>query len=61
MPRFYPENFGKNLELVEKLKVIADRKGVTTSELTLAWVMAQGPDFFPLYGLVICSVPISPY
>ncbi|KAJ7138331.1 NADP-dependent oxidoreductase domain-containing protein [Mycena epipterygia] len=50
MPRFYPENFGKNLELVEKIKVIADRKGVTTSELCLAWIMAQGPDFFPLYG-----------
>ncbi|KAJ7577610.1 NADP-dependent oxidoreductase domain-containing protein [Mycena floridula] len=50
MPRFYPENFGKNLELVEKLKVIADRKGVTTSQLTLAWIMAQGPDIFPLYG-----------
>ncbi|KAJ7489739.1 NADP-dependent oxidoreductase domain-containing protein [Mycena galericulata] len=50
MPRFYPENFGKNLELVEKLKVIADRKGVTTSQLTLAWIIAQGPDFFPVYG-----------
>ncbi|KAJ6543051.1 NADP-dependent oxidoreductase domain-containing protein [Mycena capillaripes] len=50
MPRFYPENFGKNLELVEKLKLLADKKGVTTSQLTLAWVMAQGPDFFPLYG-----------
>ncbi|KAJ7136392.1 NADP-dependent oxidoreductase domain-containing protein [Mycena crocata] len=50
MPRFYPENFNKNLELVEKLKIIADRRGVSTSELTLAWIIAQGPDFFPLYG-----------
>lgn len=50
MPRFYPENFSKNIELVEKLKVIADRKGVSTSELTLAWIIAQGTDFFPLYG-----------
>ncbi|KAJ7445539.1 NADP-dependent oxidoreductase domain-containing protein [Mycena galericulata] len=36
MPRFCPENFGKNLELVEKFKVIADRKGFITSPLTLA-------------------------
>ncbi|GAB5593562.1 hypothetical protein Unana1_08462 [Umbelopsis nana] len=36
------ENFAKNLELVKKLEDIAAKKGVTASELTLAWVIAQG-------------------
>jgi aryl-alcohol dehydrogenase-like predicted oxidoreductase len=31
----------RNLEFVEKLEEIASRKTVTSSELTLAWVIAQ--------------------
>ncbi|KAJ7660173.1 NADP-dependent oxidoreductase domain-containing protein [Mycena polygramma] len=50
MPRFYPENFGKNLKLVDKLTAIAESRKLTPSQLTLAWVMAQGRDFFPVYG-----------
>lgn len=42
LPRFQGENFYKNLELVEELKTIATEKGVTTSQLALAWVMAKG-------------------
>ena len=49
-PRFSDENFPKNLDLVDKLKVIADRKGVTTGQLTLAWLMNQGEDIFPIPG-----------
>ena len=49
-PRFSDKNFPKNLELVDKLKVMADRKRVTTGQLTLAWLMAQGPDIFPIPG-----------
>jgi aryl-alcohol dehydrogenase-like predicted oxidoreductase len=41
-PRFQGENFAKNLELVKKLEELAAKKGVTASELTLAWVLAQG-------------------
>jgi len=41
-PRFQGENFAKNLELVKKLEDIAAKKGITASELTLAWVIAQG-------------------
>jgi aryl-alcohol dehydrogenase-like predicted oxidoreductase len=41
-PRFQGENFAKNLELVKKLEDIAAKKGVSASELTLAWVIAQG-------------------
>jgi aryl-alcohol dehydrogenase-like predicted oxidoreductase len=49
-PRFSKENFGKNLALVEKLKAVAAKKGVAPSQLTLAWLMAQGDDIFPIPG-----------
>jgi aryl-alcohol dehydrogenase-like predicted oxidoreductase len=40
-PRFQGDNFAKNLELVDRVREIADEKGVTASQLALAWVMAQ--------------------
>src|SRR5436305_9075158 len=49
-PRFQGENFQKNLELVDKVKEIAQEKGVTASQLALAWVMAQGDDIVPIPG-----------
>ncbi|MGE5591405.1 MAG: aldo/keto reductase [Bacillota bacterium] len=50
MPRFQGENFKKNLELVERVKEIAAEKGVTPSQLALAWVLAQGDDIVPIPG-----------
>jgi aryl-alcohol dehydrogenase-like predicted oxidoreductase len=49
-PRFQGENFQKNLELVEKVKEIADEKGVTAGQLALAWVLSQGEDVVPIPG-----------
>src|SRR4051794_13115465 len=49
-PRFQGENFAKNLELVERVKEIADEKGVTAGQLALAWVLAQGEDIVPIPG-----------
>jgi aryl-alcohol dehydrogenase-like predicted oxidoreductase len=49
-PRFQGENFQKNLELVERVKAIADEKGVTAGQLALAWVMSQGEDIVPIPG-----------
>jgi aryl-alcohol dehydrogenase-like predicted oxidoreductase len=49
-PRFSKENFPKNLKLVDQLSSIAKKKGVTPSQLTLAWLMAQGQDIFPIPG-----------
>jgi aryl-alcohol dehydrogenase-like predicted oxidoreductase len=42
LPRYQGENFTKNLALVEKVKALADAKGVSASQLALAWVLAQG-------------------
>lgn len=51
-PRWSEENFPKNMKLVDEIGEIAKKKGVTASQLTLAWLMAQGPDVFPMY---VCS------
>jgi len=50
MPRFSEENFDKNLKLVDEIVALAKEKGVTPSQLTLAWVLSQGDDFFPIPG-----------
>lgn len=50
IPRFSKDNFGRNLQLVEVLKGIAEKKGCTSGQLTLAWLMCQGPDIFPIPG-----------
>jgi aryl-alcohol dehydrogenase-like predicted oxidoreductase len=49
-PRFQGDNFTRNLELVARVHEIATSKGVTPSQLALAWVLAQGPDVVPIPG-----------
>jgi aryl-alcohol dehydrogenase-like predicted oxidoreductase len=49
-PRFAGEAFDRNVALVERVKVIAVRKGVTASQLALAWVLAKGDDVVPIPG-----------
>ena len=49
-PRFSEENFPKNLKLVDQITEIAKKKDATASQLTLAWILAQGDDFFPIPG-----------
>ncbi|CAF1021397.1 unnamed protein product [Adineta steineri] len=49
-PRYSKENFPKNLQLVDTLSSIAKKKNCTTSQLTLAWILAQGEDFFVIPG-----------
>ncbi len=49
-PRFQGENFTKNLKLVNHLRDLARQKGVSASQLALAWVLAQGDDLVPIPG-----------
>ncbi|BAY16545.1 aldo/keto reductase [Nostoc sp. HK-01] len=49
-PRFQGDNFYKNLQLVDQVKAIATEKGVTPSQLALAWLLAQGEDIVPIPG-----------
>lgn len=50
MPRFAGEAFDKNATLVENVKALAAKKGCTTSQLALAWVLAKGDDLVPIPG-----------
>jgi aryl-alcohol dehydrogenase-like predicted oxidoreductase len=49
-PRFTGENFARNLDLVERVRELAERKGATPSQLAIAWVLAQGEDVVPIPG-----------
>ncbi|CAJ2501011.1 Uu.00g038640.m01.CDS01 [Anthostomella pinea] len=49
-PRFNEENFPKNMALVAELGRIAEVKGCTVGQLTLAWLLGQGDDIFPIPG-----------
>ncbi len=49
-PRFMGDNLGRNLELVDRVREIAEEKGVSPSQLALAWVLAQGEDIVPIPG-----------
>ncbi|WNV90023.1 aldo/keto reductase [Umezawaea sp. Da 62-37] len=48
LPWFSPENIARNVAVVEVLKSLARAKGVTASQLALAWVLAQ--DTIPIPG-----------
>jgi len=49
-PRFQGANFAKNLQLVDRVREIAAAKGVSASQLALAWVLARGEDIVPIPG-----------
>jgi len=49
-PRFQGENFTKNLELVDRVREIADEKDATPGQLALAWVLHRGDDVVPIPG-----------
>jgi aryl-alcohol dehydrogenase-like predicted oxidoreductase len=49
-PRFTGANFTRNLDLVERVRELAAAKGVTPSQLAIAWVLAQGDDVVPIPG-----------
>jgi aryl-alcohol dehydrogenase-like predicted oxidoreductase len=49
-PRFQGENFRKNLLLVQRVQEMARAKGIESSQLALAWVLARGKDVVPIPG-----------
>ena len=49
-PRFQPENFQHNLDLVQHIEELAKQKGCTSSQLALAWVLAQWDGIVPIPG-----------
>ncbi len=49
-PRFQGANFEQNFALVKTIEDIAVDKKVTTAQVALAWVLAQGQDIVPIPG-----------
>jgi aryl-alcohol dehydrogenase-like predicted oxidoreductase len=49
-PRFQGENFQRNLDLVARVKQIADEKGRTPGQIALAWLLTRGDDIVPIPG-----------
>lgn len=50
VPRFQGDNLEKNLKVVNQFRALADKKGCTSAQLALAWVLKQGDDIFPIPG-----------
>ncbi len=49
-PRFQAENFEANRKLVAHVEALAKAKGCTPSQVTLAWLLAQGEDVVAIPG-----------
>jgi aryl-alcohol dehydrogenase-like predicted oxidoreductase len=49
-PRFQEQNFDQNRALVARIEAIAAEKGCTPAQVTLAWLLAQGPDVVTIPG-----------
>ncbi|GAM44072.1 hypothetical protein TCE0_060f19399 [Talaromyces pinophilus] len=50
LPWYAPDNLTKNLVVLDKIAEIAKAKGITSAQLALAWLLAQGDDIFPIPG-----------
>lgn len=50
IPRFTGENFPKVLEIVAHLEKIAEKKGVSPSQVSIAWVLAQDDTLVAIPG-----------
>jgi aryl-alcohol dehydrogenase-like predicted oxidoreductase len=50
MPRFAPENFARNLALVEALSKVAAGKNASVAQIAFAWALSCGDDIVPLVG-----------
>lgn len=50
MPRFSMAARKANLALVDLIKTVTDRKGATSAQVALAWLLVQKPWIVPIPG-----------
>ena len=50
LPRMFPEAMKRNLLLIELLDRWGKAKGATPAQISLAWLLAQGPNVVPIPG-----------
>jgi aryl-alcohol dehydrogenase-like predicted oxidoreductase len=48
--RWQGDNYTYNLHATAQLKDLADARGITSAQLALAWLLAQGEDVAPIPG-----------
>ena len=49
--RFNPENVEKNQPLLDLLHTVADKKGITPAQISLAWMLHKYPHVVPIPGM----------
>jgi aryl-alcohol dehydrogenase-like predicted oxidoreductase len=49
-PRYQGDNFDRNQILLTTIQAVAAAKGATAAQVTLAWLLHQGPDIVPIPG-----------
>jgi aryl-alcohol dehydrogenase-like predicted oxidoreductase len=49
-PRFTGENLKHNLGIAERIKELAEQRGITPGQLALAWVLHRGQQIVPIPG-----------
>jgi len=57
-PRFQPENFSLNLQLVTELQALAKERGCTPAQLAINWTKSLGrkqgmPEIIPIPGATV--------
>lgn len=50
MPRFHPENYARNVTLLDDYNKIAEEAGCTPAQLALAWLLAKAGHIVPIPG-----------
>ena len=50
MPRFYPDNYTRNLRLLDDFGALADAAGCTMGQLALAWLLHTDKNVVPIPG-----------
>jgi aryl-alcohol dehydrogenase-like predicted oxidoreductase len=50
LPRFRPESLAENQRIVDSVRAVAARRGVTPAQIALAWVLTQGNHLFAIPG-----------
>jgi aryl-alcohol dehydrogenase-like predicted oxidoreductase len=50
IPRYSKENFPNVLKVVEEIRQIGTKHNASPGQVTLAWLLAQGPDIIPIPG-----------
>ena len=50
LPRFRGDNYERNKHVIDALNTLAMEKGVSASQLAIAWVLAKGDSIVPVIG-----------